>query len=56
MKLTPPKILTFWISVLLAVLGLIGSFVSIPFVSGAAFWFVLVGYVVLAAGLLLKGF
>ena len=56
MKLNPPKKLTFWISVVLVVLGLIGSFVSIPFVSGAAFWFVLVGYVVLVAGLLIKGF
>ena len=37
MKLTPPKKFIFWISVVLAVLGLIDSFVSIPFVSGAAF-------------------
>jgi hypothetical protein len=56
MKLTPPKKSTFWISVVLVALGLIGSFVSIPFVSGFAFWFVLVGYAVLVAGLLLKGF
>ena len=56
MKLTPPKKSTFWISVVLAALGLIGSFVSIPFVSAFAFWFVFVGFVVLVAGLLLKGF
>jgi hypothetical protein len=56
MKLTPPKQSTFWISVVLAALGLIGSFVTIPFVSGFAFWFVLVGYVVLFLGLVLKGF
>lgn len=56
MKLTPPKKSTFWISVVLVALGLIGTFVTIPFVSGLAFWFVFVGYVVLLLGLLLKGF
>ena len=56
MKLIPPKKLTFWISVVLAVLGLLGSVVSIPFVSGFAFWFVLVAYVVLFLGNTMKGF
>jgi hypothetical protein len=37
MKLTPLKMSTFWISVVLAALGLIGSFVSIPFVSAFAY-------------------
>jgi predicted membrane channel-forming protein YqfA (hemolysin III family) len=56
MKLTPPTKLAFWISVVLAALGVIGMFVSIPFVSGLAFWFVVIGYVVLLLGLLVKGF
>jgi hypothetical protein len=56
MKLTPPTKTTFWISVILVALGLIGMFVTIPFVSGFAFWFVFIGYVVLLLGLLLKGF
>jgi len=55
MKLTPPKQITFWISVILGLLGLIGTFVSIPFVSGLAFWFVVVGFALLVAGLLFKG-
>jgi hypothetical protein len=55
MKLNPPTKLTFWISVVLAVLGLLGTIITIPFVSGLAFWFVLVGYVVLVLGLLVKG-
>jgi hypothetical protein len=55
MKLTPPKNITFWISVVLAALGFLGTLVSIPFVSGLAFWFVLIGYVVLLLGLLVKG-
>jgi len=55
MKLTPPKQITFWISVILGLLGLIGSIVSIPVVSGLAFWFVFVGLALLVAGLLVKG-
>lgn len=55
MKLTPPKKITFWVSVILGLLGLIGTFVSIPVVSGLAFWFVFVGFALLVAGLLLKG-
>lgn len=55
MKLTPPKQITFWISIVLGLLGLIATFVSIPVVSGLAFWFVFVGLVLLVAGLLVKG-
>lgn len=56
MRLSAPKKWVFWTSVALAAAGLVGSFVTIPFVSGFAFWFILVGYVLLAAGNLLKGF
>lgn len=55
MRFSPPKKTTFWITVVLAALGFIGSFVSIPFVSGYAFWFVVVAYVVLAISLFVKG-
>lgn len=54
MKLSQPKVITFWISVILAVLGLLGEF----FVAGLApyaFWLVLVGFILLAAGNLIKG-
>ena len=56
MKLNPPKKITFYISLVLAALGLLGTFISIPFVSGYAFFFVLIGYVLLVLGLLIKGF
>jgi hypothetical protein len=56
MKLTPPTKVTFWISVVLAVLGLLGRYASVPFVSDYYFYFVLVGYIVLALGNILKGF
>ena len=55
MQLTPPKQWVFWVSVILAVLGVIGSFVSLLFVSGFAFWFVVVGFVLLAAGNAVQG-
>ncbi len=55
LKLTPPTKMTFWITVVLAVLGVLGSFVTIPFVSGFAFWFVVVAYALLAVSLLVKG-
>jgi hypothetical protein len=55
MKLTPPTQNVFYISVVLAVLGILGSFISIPFVSGYAFWFVVVAYVVLFLGNTMKG-
>jgi hypothetical protein len=55
MKLTPPTKNVFWLSVVLAVLGLAGRYLSIPFVSDYAFYFVLVGYLVLFAGNTMKG-
>ncbi len=55
MNLTPPKTLTFWIAVILAVLGFIGVLVTIPIVSTYAFWFLFAGFVLLVLGLLIKG-
>jgi hypothetical protein len=55
MKLTPPKKSTFWISVVLAVLGLLGA-VGVSFLAPYAFWLTFVGFVILVLGLLLKGF
>lgn len=55
MKLQKPKNITFYISVVLAVLGVLGTLVTIPVISGFAFWLVLAGFVLLALGNLLKG-
>jgi len=55
MKLTPPKVVTFWISVLLAVLGFIGAIASVPVLSAYAFWFLFAGFVLLVLALLIKG-
>ena len=55
MKLTPPKKITFWIAVVLGVLGLLGNLTTIPVVSPYAFWFVFVGFALLVVALLVKG-
>ena len=55
MTLNPPTKIAFWVSVVLFVLGLLGSFVTIPFVSAFAFWFIVIGYVVLLGSLFVKG-
>jgi hypothetical protein len=56
MKLTPPTKNVFWIATVVAALGLVAKFVSIPFVSANAFWFVFVGFVLLWLGNTVKGF
>ena len=55
MKLTPPKVITFWIAVILGVLGILGTLITIPVVTGLAFWFVVAGLALLVIALLVKG-
>ncbi len=47
MKLNAPKKVTWWISLVLGVLGLLGTLVSIPVISGIAFWLVVIGLALL---------
>jgi hypothetical protein len=56
MKLSAPKKNTFWVATVLAVLGVVGQLVDLPVVSQFAFWFVVVGFVVLWLGNTQKGF
>lgn len=55
MKLSAPKNITWLIAVVVGVLGILGTLTSIPFVSDNSFWFVAVGFVLLALATLLKG-
>ena len=56
MKLKSPNAIVFWLSVILAVLGLIGQFGVVAGLGGAvAFWLVLVAFVLLVLGVVLKG-
>jgi hypothetical protein len=54
MKLTPPKTVTWWISIALGVLGLLGYVGTIAVLSQYAFWLVLAGLVLLVLATLLK--
>jgi len=47
MNLSAPKKITWWIATVLGVLGILGTYISIPFVSTYAFWFLVVGFVLL---------
>jgi len=53
MRLNAPKVITFWIAVALAILGLI--FFFIPVVAAFAFWLLLIGFIVLMLGNFIKG-
>jgi len=55
MRLTPPKVVTFWISVLLVVIGVAASVINIPFVSSYYLAVVVIGFVLLALGNMVKG-
>jgi hypothetical protein len=55
MKLNAPKNITWWIAVVVGVLGILGSFVELPLVSTYSFLFVVIGFVLLALGTFLKG-
>jgi hypothetical protein len=55
MNLSAPTMPIFLVSLVLAVLALIGHFVSIPFVTLYQFWIAIVAYVVLSVGCVLKG-
>ena len=50
-----PRKVTYLIALIIGVLGIVASFISIPFVSAYAFWFVVVGYVILLVACLIKG-
>ena len=47
--------LTFWIALILGVLGFIGTLVTIPLISTYAFWFLFAGFVLLVLALMVKG-
>ena len=55
MKLTAPKTITFWIAVVLGLLGLfsfLGVFALLPI---EAFWLVFIGFALLVVALMVKG-
>ena len=55
LRLSPPKVVTFWIAVLLALIGVIAEVAPIASLAGYALWIVVAGFVLLALGNLLEG-
>ncbi|MCI0694425.1 hypothetical protein L0337_20750 [candidate division KSB1 bacterium] len=55
MKLNAPTQTLWLIAVILGVLGIVGRFVTIAYVSTYSFWLVAVGFVVLVVGTKMKG-
>ena len=56
MRLSAPKKTTWWVAVVVGVVGVVANLVTIPVISGFAFWLVVIGFVLLALGTYLKGF
>lgn len=55
MKLSAPKVVTFWISVLLVVLGLLAFQGTFAGLAAYALWLIVAGFILLALGNLMKG-
>jgi hypothetical protein len=55
MNISAPRQVTFWIAVIVAAIGLISYLVTIPVLSGLAFWLVVLGFLILMLGNLLEG-
>jgi hypothetical protein len=55
MKLSAPKTVTWWVAVVIGVLGILGNLVTIPVVSGLAFWLVALAFVILAVATFMEG-
>ncbi|MEM7802991.1 MAG: hypothetical protein AAF633_27625 [Chloroflexota bacterium] len=55
MKLSAPTQPIFMLAVLLGVLGIIGTLVTIPFITDYGFWLLAAGFVILTLGNMMKG-
>lgn len=56
MRLNPPTKNVFWISVVVAVIGLVARLGLVGFLVPYAFWLMLVAFVLLVLGNTMKGF
>ena len=55
LHLSAPKNTTWWIAVVLGVLGLLGSFMTIPVISGLSLWLLFLGFALLALATMTDG-
>ncbi|MCJ7531934.1 MAG: hypothetical protein MUO64_13005 [Anaerolineales bacterium] len=56
MKLSAPKRITWTVALVVGLLGILATFVTIPVLSGFAFWLVVVAFVILLLATALGGF
>jgi hypothetical protein len=55
MKLNAPKIVTWWISVVLGILAILAAFNVVPVIAPFGIWFAVVGLALLALATVVKG-
>ncbi len=55
MQLSAPKIGTWIIALILGIVGIVGTLVAIPAISGFAFWLLVIGWVLLLLATLVSG-
>jgi len=58
MNLTPPTNMTFFISMLMAVIAIVGQFISMisNYIPISMFWLAIIAYIVLFLGNVVRGF
>ena len=54
MKLSAPKQVTWWIALVVGVIGILAHLVTIPVLSGFAFWLVVVAFALLVVATFIK--
>jgi hypothetical protein len=54
MKLTPPKVITWWVAVILGALALLGYLKSVAALTPYAFWLAMAGLILLVIATLVK--
>jgi hypothetical protein len=55
MRSSAPTVIIFIVSLIIVALAVIGRFTVIPYITPNAFWVAIVGYLVLVAGVTMKG-
>jgi hypothetical protein len=54
MKLTPPKVITWWVALILGVLGFLGKWGQVAALADYAIWLILAGLVLMLVATLVK--
>jgi hypothetical protein len=55
MRLSAPKVVTWWVALIIGVVGILANLAVIPMLGGLAFWLVVVAFVLLLIATLFSG-